>query len=66
MKIEIDKLITVSNYAKSKNLSRQHVYRLAENKEITLVNIDKIAFVYLDEKAINFIRKRKQKTKKNN
>jgi|LakMenE01Jun11ns_1017448.scaffolds.fasta_scaffold6033507_1 hypothetical protein len=64
MKIEIDKLISVTNYAKLKNLSRQHVYRLTSSNELTLVNIDNIFFIFLDEKAINFQKKRKEKTKK--
>jgi hypothetical protein len=62
MQIEIDKLITVTNYAKQKNLSRQHVYRIAESKEITLIHIDSVAFIYLDDNAVNYERKRKLKT----
>lgn len=64
MQIDIDRLITVSNYARQKNLSRQHVYRIAENKEITLINIDSVAFIYLDDKALNYERKRKLKSAK--
>jgi len=58
MEINIDKLKTVSNYSKLKNLSRQHVYRLIENNELTLVKIDGISFIYMDEKAIDFVKKR--------
>lgn len=61
MKIDIDKLVTVSNFANEKKLSRQHVYRLAENDELTLIKIDKIAFILLDTKANEFERKRKRK-----
>ena len=64
MLIEIDKLETVSNFAKRKNLSRQHVYRLAQKDEVTLVMIDDIAFIYRDEKSENFERKRKEKLNK--
>lgn len=59
MKINIENLITISNYAKLKNLSRQHVYRLIENGELTLVKIDGISFIYMDEKANDFIKKRR-------
>jgi hypothetical protein len=61
MKIDIDKLVTVSNFANEKKLSRQHVYRLADNEELTLIKIDNIAFILLDTKANNFERKRKIK-----
>jgi hypothetical protein len=58
MKIDLDKLLTVSNFALSKGLSRQHVYRLVENNELTLIKIDGISFIFMDEKAIDFVRKR--------
>jgi len=61
MKIDIDKLITVSNFAIDKKLSRQHVYRLAENEELTLIKIDNISFILLNNKANDFERKRKIK-----
>lgn len=59
MKINIENLMTISNYAKLKNLSRQHVYRLIENEELTLVKIDGISFIYMDDKAKDFIKKRR-------
>lgn len=59
MKIDINNLITVTNYADSKKLSRQHIYRLAKNGELTLIRIDNIAFIFLDKKAKEFERKRK-------
>jgi translation elongation factor P/translation initiation factor 5A len=58
MKIDLDKLLTVSNFALLKGLSRQHVYRLVENKELTLISIDGVSFVFMDEKAVDFVRKR--------
>ena len=61
MKIDIDKLLTVSNFAILKGLSRQHVYRLIENKELTLISIDGISFILMDEKAVDFVRKRNRK-----
>ena len=58
MKIDLDKLLTVSNFAFLKGLSRQHVYRLVENNELTLIKIDGISFIFMDEKATDFVRKR--------
>jgi predicted ATP-dependent serine protease len=61
MKINIDKLLTISNFAILKGLSRQHVYRLIENKELTLIIIDGVSFIFMDEKAVDFVRKRNKK-----
>ncbi|NCO64662.1 MAG: hypothetical protein GW772_13050 [Flavobacteriia bacterium] len=58
MTVNIDKLMTVSNYANLKELSRQHVYRLVQNNELTLIEIDGIKFILLDEKAVDFAKKR--------
>lgn len=58
MEIEINKLITITNYAKLKQITRQHVYRLVISNEITEVKIDDVAFIYLDDKALSFERKR--------
>lgn len=66
MIVETEKLITITNYAKRKKLSRQHVYRLANNNELTMILVDDIAFILLDDKAENFIRKKKVKRRKQN
>jgi hypothetical protein len=58
MEINIEKLMTISNYALLKKLSRQHVYRLIANNELTVIHIDGISFVLMDEKALGFERKR--------
>jgi len=58
MQINIKKLITISNYAKLKQITRQHVYRLVLSNEIDEVKIDDVAFIYLDDKALSFERKR--------
>lgn len=63
MLVEIEKLISVTNFAKLHGLSRQHVYRLFESDELTLIKIDELSFVYLDEKAENYKRRRKPKIK---
>jgi hypothetical protein len=60
MNVDIEKLMTVSNYAKLKDLTRQHVYRLIKSGELTLVEIDGIKFIYLNEKSQDFIRKRQK------
>ncbi|WP_026977599.1 hypothetical protein [Flavobacterium tegetincola] len=60
MNINTEKLLTVSNFALLKGLSRQHVYKLVENKELTLVLIDGVSFIFMDEKAIDFVRKRQK------
>lgn len=59
MIVDTNFLLTVSNFAKQKGLSRQHVYRLLDNNELSYVKIDSITFVYLDEKTLSFERKRK-------
>jgi hypothetical protein len=58
MEIDIKKLVTITNYAKLKQITRQHVYRLVIGNEITEVKIDDVAFIYLDERALSFERKR--------
>ena len=60
MKVKIENLITITNYSKYKDLTRQHVYRLIKNEELTVVEIDGVKFIHLDEKAIEFVRKRQK------
>ena len=64
MLIDKNKLVTISNFAKMKGITRQHAYRLIISKEITEVKIDYVTFIYLDEKAVTFERKRKIKKNK--
>jgi hypothetical protein len=61
MQINPEKLLTVSNFAKQKGLTRQHIYRLIDAGLINSISIDNILFVVLDEKAENFRRLRKEK-----
>jgi hypothetical protein len=58
MLINIEKLVTISNFALLKGLSRQHVYRLVENNELTMIKIDSVNFILLDDRAEDYIRKR--------
>ena len=60
MNVNIDKLLTVSNYANLKEISRQHIYRLVDNQELTMIKIDGVNFILLDEKALDFVRKRQK------
>jgi hypothetical protein len=60
MNINIENLITISNYSKIKDLTRQHVYRLIRSGALTLVTIDGVKFIYLDEKSMEFVRKRQK------
>ena len=60
MNINIEKLLTVSNYANLKGISRQHIYRLVDNQELTMIKIDGVNFILLDEKALDFVRKRQK------
>ena len=64
MKIEINNLVTVTNFAALKGLTRQHVYRLIESKSINSVSIDGIIFIVKDKKAEELQRLRKEKVKK--
>lgn len=65
MEINIKNLLTISNYAKLKNITRQHAYRLVLNNEINEIKIDDVSFIYLDEKALSFTRKRNNKKQEN-
>jgi DNA-binding phage protein len=64
MQINPEKLLTVTNFAKQKGLTRQHIYRLIDAGSINSISIDNILFVVLDEKSENFQRIRKEKRKK--
>lgn len=50
MKLEIERLRTFSNYAISRKVTRQHIYRLKEERSINTVQIDGVWFVLLTEK----------------
>ena len=58
MRIDSNKLKTVSTFAKEKGFARQHVYRLIKNDEINSIEIDGIKFIILDKKSENLERKR--------
>lgn len=60
MNINIEKLLTVTNYANLKKISRQHIYRLVDKQELTMIKIDGVNFIVLDEKAEDFVSKRQK------
>lgn len=64
MQVDTEHLITVTNFATRKGITRQHVYRLIESAEINAISIDGVSFVILDEKSENLQRKRKEKNTK--
>lgn len=57
MKVDTSELLTISNFAKRKGISRQHVYRLVKSGEISQVVIDGVKFVHVDKKAQDFQKK---------
>lgn len=61
MQVNTEQLITVTNFATRKGITRQHVYRLIESGDINAIMIDGISFVLLDEQSENLQRKRKGK-----
>ena len=64
MQIDSEKLLTITNFAKQKGLTRQHVYRLIDSGIFSSIQIDGIQFVVLDDLAENFKRQRKEKGRK--
>jgi len=64
MRIDSNKLKTVTNFAEEKGFTRQHVYRLIKSEELNSVQIDGVTFVILDKKAESLDRKRSKKNSK--
>jgi uncharacterized protein YqfB (UPF0267 family) len=64
MQVNSEKLLTITNFAKQKGLTRQHVYRLIDSGIFSSIQIDGIQFVVLDELAEKFKRQRKEKGRK--
>lgn len=44
----MDKLITISNYARKINKSVQWVYQLGQRRDIKIIEIDGVKFVKMD------------------
>lgn len=57
MTVDTKKLLTVSNFAKLKEMSRQHIYRLVDAGNLDLIKIDGVSFILLNEKAEDLKRK---------
>ncbi len=54
--IELDKLITPANFAKTKNVSRKWIYKLMENDALDFIEIDGVKFIYLNDKTKEYKR----------
>ena len=52
--IDIRKLRKVSNFAKDKGLFRTSVYRLMDEGVLDYITIDKIVFIVMNDKAIDY------------
>lgn len=65
MQIETEKLFTVTNFAKQKGLTRQHMHRLLDAGIFNSITIDGVVFIINDEKAATFVRTRREKNKLN-
>ena len=55
--VDITKLMTINNFAKMKNISRQRIYKTLESNHFDIVEIDGVKFVYLSEKSKNYKKK---------
>ena len=60
MRIDSNKLKTVTNFAEEKGFTRQHVYRLIKSEELNSIDIDGVRFIIIDEKSKDLKRKRKK------
>jgi hypothetical protein len=61
MRIDSNKLKTVSNFAEEKGFTRQHVYRLIKSGDLNSIEIDGVHFIIIDEKSNKLERKRAKK-----
>ena len=62
MRIDSTKLKTVTNFAKEKGFTRQHVYRLIKSEELNSIDIDGVRFIIIDNKSKSLERKREKKS----
>jgi len=51
MKIDITKLMTLSNFAKLKGIARQRAYKLVDAKRLDCIEIDGVKFIVMNDKA---------------
>ena len=54
MKIDINTLKTFANFGKMKNISRQRIYRLVEAGRFDTIEIDRVKFIIMNDKAIKY------------
>jgi hypothetical protein len=48
-----EKLITIRNYANSKNITTQYVYSLIKSGKVKYKEIDGVKFVVVEDMAVN-------------
>ena len=49
--VNVTELKTPINFAKKKGVSKQHIYKMIENKKFDIVTIDGTMFIVMNEKA---------------
>ena len=54
MKIDTNNLKTFANFGKSKNISRQRIYRLVEAGRFDTIEIDGCKFIVMNDKALKY------------
>jgi hypothetical protein len=54
MNIDTNKLKTFPKYGKSKNLSKQRVYKLVEAGKLDSIKIDGVKFIVMNDKAVKY------------
>ena len=54
MKIDSNKLKTLPNFGKMKNISRQRIHKLVEAGRFETMEIDGVKFIIMNEKAIKY------------
>jgi hypothetical protein len=52
-KMSKEKLITIRNYANSKNITTQYVYSLIKSGKVKYKEIDGVKFVVVEDMAVN-------------
>jgi len=45
MQINTDNLLTIANYAKSRNVTSSYIYQLIKQDKLTVIRIDSIQFI---------------------
>jgi len=54
MKVDINKLKTLPNFGKTKNISKQRVHQLIRIGRFDTIEIDGVKFIIMNNKAIKY------------